>query len=99
MLNKTHILHLIIKIYFVAFKVVLIGGNTHMPAFFPLFETFIIGAFWDDLQFARRILFDVFNGGKTLSTKRQLEFGKQKKSHEVKSGEHGGCLMVFMDVG
>lgn len=67
---------LIIKIYFIVFKVV---RGLLTPTISPIIHTFFIGCSWDRLQLSPRIFFYGFERLEMCSSKWQFGFRKQEK--------------------
>ena len=56
--------------YVVPFKVIPLGYNTLVPAFFPILEALLICTFWYVLKLSQRFGFYLLNRGKTPYSKK-----------------------------
>ena len=65
--------------YVVPFKVIPLGYNTLVPAFFPILEALLICTLWYVLKLSQRFGFYLLNRGKTPSFHGSLQSWKQEK--------------------
>ena len=65
--------------YVVPFKVIPLGYNTLVPAFFPILEALLICTFWYVLKLSQRFGFYLLNRSKTPSFHGSLQSWEQEK--------------------
>lgn len=86
---------LFIKIEIVTFKVLAIDANQAlMPAFDPVFDTFLILDFRYDHQGRIRFFQDLLSGAVTCSAERFLESTEWEKVAGSQSGEFSSCSII-----